>query len=292
MMVRLSRANPARISLFTQPQFVDLARELGAFARVLPFTELSVGSSTLIDLHTASCQLETYKATVRSSGRAVQATAARLKWLGVAGHSMPQRKYESESIADYWVRALGLGRGIEHLPSGRPVSARCLHGASDCRTLIALQSSTRHKSLGEETARRLISSVASLTRGRTVLVEGPGRPSFDARLEPFELDVLRVTSPQGFLRAAESACCMVSVDSGLRHVASLSLLPRIVLYGPTDAAICGSGDGEVPVASAASCHGCGDPHVCVSLDKYSCLSASHTIVRSVEYQWNRLHQIG
>ena len=292
IMVRLSRANPSRIRLFTQPQFVDFARTLGEFKQVLPFTELSAGSSPLIDLHTTSCQLETYKHIVLSSGRFVQATAARLKWLGVSGQPMRQRAYKSEPIAAYWVRALGLERGIEHLPGTGPISARCIHGTSDCLTLIALQSSTRHKSLGAETARLLINSVGRLTRGRTVLVEGPGRPTGNAHTWPCELDVLRVTSPYGIIRAAESACCMVSIDSGLRHVASLTLLPRIVLYGPTDAAICGSGDGEVPIPSTASCRRCGDPHVCGSLDKYSCLSISDTIVRSVEYQWNKLHQIG
>lgn len=292
MMVRLSRANPARIRLFTQPQYVDFARGFGAFVQVSAFTQMPTASSTFIDLHTTSCQIDSYKQTVLSSGRAVQATPARLKWLGVKGRSIHPRRYGTEPIADYWVRVLGLPRTIEHLPSSEPVSARCLHGWSDCLTLVALQSSTRHKSLGGEATRELVSSMSRLTRGRAVLVEGPGRSALDAQTTPRDLRVLRIGSPHDLLRVAESACCMVSVDSGLRHVASLAQLPRIILYGPTTPDICGSGDGEVPIPSSASCHACGNPHVCVASDKYSCLSAPQTVVRSVEYQWSKLHQVG
>lgn len=119
-------------------------------------------------------------------------------------------------------------------------------------------------------------------------IVGPGEaqdiPSLGYRVEI-------ISTPEDGVEVLGKACTLLSVDSGLRHLAALVEMPRIVIYGPTAPGICGSGPGEIPIVSFASCAPCGDPFVCFGTPKHICLGEIDMgfLIREVESAWFSLH---
>ncbi|NVN49165.1 hypothetical protein HLY00_2049 [Mycolicibacterium hippocampi] len=288
LLCRLSLANPGDIALFTIEQFVPLARRYGAFHSVHSFAELAglPEDTAVTDLHGQSCQIPAYRDAVSQvPSLRFAATARRLKWLAVSGNPMRARAYSVEPIVEYWTEVLGLARAIIPLTSG---TREMLHltQTRPCRPVLSLQSSTRHKALGANAVKRLVSQVSILASIKPLIVEGPGRPTDGVR--DLGVPIIEIASPEEFIAIAERRCCLVAVDNGLRHLASLIGIPRIVLYGPTSPGICGSGVGEVAVMSRAACAPCGDPHECQSDVRYCCLE-DEVDYNELESAWAQLH---
>lgn len=288
LLSRLSLANPGVIALFTIEQFVPLARRYGAFHSVHSFAELADlrEDTAVTDLHGQSCQIPAYRDAVSQvPSLRIAATARRLEWLAISGKPIRARSYSVEPIVGYWSEVLGLAGAIIPLTSGtREVSH--LTRTRACRPVLSLQSSTRHKVLGAEAVERLVRHVSTLASVEPLIVEGPGRPTDGVR--DLGVPVITVASPEEFIAIAERRCCLVAVDNGLRHLASLIGIPRIVLYGPTSPGICGSGVGEVAVMSRAVCAPCGDPHECQSDVRYHCLE-DEVDYKELERAWAQLH---
>ncbi|WP_427846969.1 glycosyltransferase family 9 protein [Corynebacterium meridianum] len=165
----------------------------------------------------------------------------------------------------------------------------CRRGISTCRTILCLQSTTRHKSLDPIVASKIASELFRLTGGKVTIINGPGeKPEFDSLESRIPEKTIR--SPAEFLEICHRSCTVVSVDSGLRHLAAFAKIPRIVIYGPTSPRICGSGMGEIPVLPEASCTECGNTEICTFFKPYSCLSETTGIIEKVTREWQMLHQ--
>lgn len=288
MLMQASRSNPDAIELFTRPEFVHIASELGHFAQVAPISWLQREKTEVIDLHTTSCQDPEYRRAMRARGGPVAATHERLAWLGLSGRELPQRTYQSQSLSAYWKQLLGLARGFSHEVDPTQIRALCLANRSPCRTLLSLQSTTRHKSLSRQTAAAVAAALSKVASRRLTIVNGPGPPADG--LEDFTTSTIRINSPEDFVQLARDHCCLVSVDSGLRHLAALLELPRIVAYGPTVPRICGSGFGELPVLPTTLCRSCGDPFSCVPSERpFECLGEAQDCSERIVGQWKTLH---
>lgn len=286
MLTHASRSNPGAIWLYTRPEFVHFATEFGDFARVEPAQRLEREGHEVVDLHATSSRDPDYRRAMRARTGAVAATQERLTWLGLPGRELPKRTYQSQSLSAYWQQLLGLAHGFPHQAESTHVRANCLAGLSPCQTLLAFQSTTRHKSLSSRTANAVAHALLGATSHRLTIVDGPGSPA--RGLEDFR--AVKINTPDEFVQVARDHCCLVSVDSGLRHLAGLVDVPRIVVYGPTLPWICGSGVGEIPVLPTTQCRSCGDPHSCPANDQqFACLAEHADLSERIVARWTELH---
>lgn len=285
MLTHVSRLNPGRIELFTRPEFVAFTAEFGRFAHVAPIKRLEQDRHEVIDLHTTSSRDPEYRQLMRTRHGTVAATHERLTWLSLPGRELPRRNYKGQSMSAYWQQLLGLTHGFPHEIQSSPVRARCITRSSPCRTLLSFQATTRHKSLSGPTAMAVVEALTRGTSHRLTIVEGPGPPAGGLA----DFDTVPVRSPEEFIQLAGDHCCLVSVDSGLRHLASLVDLPRIVVYGPTLPRICGSGFGELPILPTARCRGCGDPFSCASEQPFICLEEPSQFTERIIAKWATIH---
>lgn len=264
MWLRFADQSSARMRLYTHPQYVSFLQQFSDPGAIVDLSALAaVPSGTpVFDLHDRSCRLAGYRRLARRLDVRFCGTLARLDWLGRREPpAFEPRDHGAEPIYSYWSRVLACPSTARHQ------AAASAFEPSDCgEVLLAFQSTTATKSLAEPLAVAVATFLNKRFDRQPHLIEGPGRPyapSFLAQVES-TVRITRIRDPARFADLARTARLLVSVDSGLRHVAALAGTPRVVIYGPTSPETCGSGDGEYAIAVPLPCAPCGALATCTN----------------------------
>lgn len=278
---RMSNCFPGSIHLVTSTQFVELAKQVGSFTTVMaPEDPLAfVNAEVYTDLHDASCTITEYRRILNASTVQTRLTSTRAKWLRRQPlTTIEKRDHVNERLICYWIRTLDLPRGT---PMRQYTANSTGRESAGRRIVVSIQTTAPHKKLSHRVLERLCARLAE-EGAQLQFVVGPGS-NLDAaeRHVAARHEVVHIGTPLELISLLENTRVMVSVDSGLQHVARSFGKATIVIYGPTDPDIVGTSLDHYSVRSQSPCAPCGSTEGCPKHERPACLDDLQIVERVV-----------